>query len=116
MRGTLLGVVSTALLATAVSAQQSPNPLFAPPTGDPFGSTFYTAPGTRTLPNGTEAPIPPPEALLGPGENLVRERAWVSADFLYAASSRTLLPPLVTSSPAGAANAGVLGRESKTVV
>lgn len=116
MRRSLLGVGIFALITASVSAQQSPNPLFAPPTGDPFGSTFYTAPGTRTLPNGTEAPIPPPEAVLGPGENLGRERVWASVDFLYAASSRTLLPPLVTSSLAGAANAGALGRESTTVV
>ncbi len=106
------------VLAATSAAQTSTNPLFAPPSGDPFESSFYTAPNTRSLPNGTEAPLPAPEALLGPGDALCRERVWLSADFLYAAGSRTLLPPLVTSSPAGTdpAIAGVLNRNSTTVV
>ena len=105
------------LLAATATAQQPVNPLFAPPTGDPFGSSFYTAPNTNTLPNGGEVPPPAPEALLGPGDALCRERVWLSADFLYAAASRTLLPPLVTGSPAGTdpAVAGVLGRPTTAV-
>jgi hypothetical protein len=91
-----------------------PNPLFRPSEGDSFGSAFFTAPNSNTLPNGTEVPPPPPEALLGPGCSLRQERFWLSADFLYAASSRTVLPPLVTTSPVGSdpAVAGVLGRNT----
>lgn len=108
--------IATCLLPVAV-AQQSTNPLFAPPAGDAFSSQFFTAPGTRTLPDGSEVPPPVPEAVLGPGLPLARDRAWLSADFFYAAGRGTRLPPLVTSSPAGTdfSVAGVLGRNSTAV-
>lgn len=117
MRQLLSGAGLLCLLATTVSAQPPPRALFAPPAGDPFGSSFYTAPNSNTLPNGSEVPPPAPEALLGPGDALCRERVWLSADFLYAAASRTLLPPLVTSSPSDTtpADLGVLGRPTTTL-
>lgn len=118
MRARSLAVWAVALSAVGSLAQTAPNPLFSPPEGDPFGSSFFTAPGSRTLPSGSEAPEPVPEALLGPGAKLCREKCWLSADFLYAASSRSLLPPLVTASPAGTAPAlvGRLGQPSTTTV
>jgi len=118
MRARSLAVWVVALSAAGSFAQTSPNPLFKPPESDPFGSSFYTAPGSRTLPNGSEAPEPVPEALLGPGKSLCRETFWLSADFLYAASSRSLLPPLVTASPANTdpTLAGRLGQPSTTTV
>jgi Putative beta barrel porin-7 (BBP7) len=105
------------VLVTTAAAQTPINQLFAPPAGDPFESSFFTAPNTRVLPNGSEVPPPAPEALLGPGDALCRERVWLSADFLYVSSSRTLLPPLVTTSPVGTDNsvAGILGRNSTSV-
>lgn len=117
MRARSLAVWVVALSAVGSFAQTSPNPLFTPTEGDPFGSSFYTAPGTRTLPSGAEVPPPVPEALLGPGKSLCRETFWLSADFLYAASSRSLLPPLVTAAPANIdpALAGRLGQPSTTV-
>jgi Putative beta barrel porin-7 (BBP7) len=90
-----------AAAATVGSAQTQPNPLFTPTEGDPFASPFYTAPSTRTLPNGTEVPPAVPEALLGPGKALLRERFWLSSDFFIAAASRTTLPALAVTSPVG---------------
>jgi hypothetical protein len=110
------GWVTLFLLPVTV-AQQPANPLFAPPAGDGFNSQFFTAPGTRTLPDGTEVPPPVPEAVLGPGVPLRGARVWLSADYFHAVGRGLRLPALVTSSPAGtdAAIAGVLGRNTTTI-
>lgn len=101
MRTHAFVMVAVFVAAAVGSAQTQPNPLFTPTEADPFASPFYTAPSTRTLPSGAEVPPVPPEALLGPGKALQRECFWLSTDFLIAAASRTVLPPLATTSPAG---------------
>jgi hypothetical protein len=103
-----------ALFAAVGVAQPLTNPLFQPPQDDAFGSSFFAAPNSRTLPDGTEVPLPTPPAAL-PARPLVASRFWIAPEFFYAASSRTILPPLVTTSPAGTTSAGVLGRNSTTV-
>jgi hypothetical protein len=114
MRTLLLSVCSVAVLAAAAVAQPSPNPLFQPPQDDAFGSSFFAAPNSRTLPNGSEVPLPTP-VVPATGRPLVANRFWIAPEYFHAASSRTILPPLVTTSPAGTATAGVLGRNSTTV-
>lgn len=111
-------LTAAACFAAGALAQQPTNPLFTPPSRDPFESPFYTAPGTRVLPNGSEVPPPVPEALLGPGEPLARDHVWAAADFFYGAARATRLPPMVTSSPVGTSllDAGVLGRTTTTTV
>lgn len=101
MRTHAFAVLAVSVAASIGSAQTQPNPLFTPPEGDPFASPFYTAPSTRTLPNGVEVPPAAPEALLGPGKALLRERFWLSSDFFIAVGSRTVLPALAVTSPVG---------------
>lgn len=116
MRTHLLSIGSVFLFAAAAAAQPLTNPLFQPSEEDAFGSSFFAAPNSRTLPNGSEVPFPTPPAPL-PGRPLVAERFWIAPEFFYAASSRTVLPPLVTTSPVGTnpAVTGVVGRNTTTV-
>ncbi len=112
-----LAVLLTAWKTFAQPPQAPPPPVAESPDPDPFSSPFFTAPNTRTLPNGRELPPPTPEALLGPGKSLCRECFWFSADFFYAAGSRTQLPALVTLSAPNTlpTEAGVLGRPTTRV-
>ncbi len=96
-----------ALLAAGTAFAQlpvgtpNPHPLFTPPEVNPFSNTFFTAPGSRILPDGSEAPVPVPEAVLGPGCPLRSETAWFRSEFLFATTRPTNLPPLITSGPSG---------------
>lgn len=101
MRTHAFAVLAVFAAAAVGSAQTQPNPLFTPTEGDPFASPFFTAPNTRTLPNGSDVPPAPPEAILGPGRALQRECFWLSSDFFIAAASRTVLPALAVTGPVG---------------
>jgi len=89
-------IISSETLSQAPTAtpNQTSGPL-APPAGNPFVEPFFAPPGPIATPVDSQS------VAVSPPLPVKTERLFTYADFYYAGGQGTLVPPLITQSPAG---------------
>ena len=116
----------TLLLASPVLAADpaAPNPaqpsiplsVGSPPSGNTYADPFYAPPGGMPVmdPSRPGSGAAAADTLVPPSHPFRPERLWVAGDFYFAAGQGTLLPPLVTTAPAG--QSGALDQPTTTTL
>ena len=116
----------TLLLASPVLAADFPAPNAAqplappsfgsPPLGNTYADPFFAPPGGMPVmdPSRPGSGAAAADTFVPPSRPFRSERLWVAGDFYFAAGQGTLLPPLVTTAPAG--QSGALNQPTTTTL